>query len=62
MVPVITFYSFVTVVRGKGICIFTYMHPDVRHAGDTFDHRPDYWVSHFVAQKQEIVAKVLLIC
>jgi len=47
--PIITFYSFVTVVRGKGICLFTYMHQDMKHAGDTLGHMPAYWVSDFAA-------------
>lgn len=51
LVPKITFYNFVTVVRGKGICLFTYMHPDMKHAGDALGHVPDHWLSDFVAQK-----------
>lgn len=47
MVPIITFYNFITVVRKRGICQFTYMHQDTKHAGNTLGHMPDYFVPNF---------------
>lgn len=59
MVPIITFYSFITAVRKRRICQFTYMHQDTKQQATPLVICQTILYQIFMIQNQDTVTKAL---